>query len=93
MYCLSPQFGHFFRPSIKNNNSLHFCNPKVDELGRVALPIELRRNLDIKEKDALETFVDKERVVLQNFKPAKLPRKLYDDHLVLASKRQTRTES
>ena len=27
---------------------------KVDELGRVVLPIELRRNLDIEEKDALE---------------------------------------
>ena len=29
---------------------------KVDELGRVVLPIELRRNLDINEKDALEIY-------------------------------------
>ena len=26
----------------------------VDELGRIVLPIELRRNLDIREKDSLE---------------------------------------
>ena len=31
---------------------------KVDELGRVVLPIELRRTLDINEKDSLEIFVD-----------------------------------
>ena len=30
---------------------------KVDELGRVVLPIELRRSLDIEEKDALEIYV------------------------------------
>ena len=27
---------------------------KVDELGRIVLPIELRRTLDIEEKDSLE---------------------------------------
>lgn len=30
---------------------------KVDELGRVVLPIELRRNLDINEKDALVVII------------------------------------
>ena len=29
---------------------------KVDELGRIVLPIELRRTLDISEKDALEIY-------------------------------------
>ena len=37
---------------------------KVDELGRVVLPIELRRNLDIKEKDALEIYVDEDKIIL-----------------------------
>ena len=32
---------------------------KVDELGRVVLPIELRRTLDIAEKDALEIMLMK----------------------------------
>ena len=31
---------------------------KVDELGRIVLPIELRRTLDIEEKDSLEIYVD-----------------------------------
>ena len=31
---------------------------KVDELGRVVIPIELRRTLEIAEKDALEIYVD-----------------------------------
>ena len=43
---------------------------KVDELGRVVLPIELRRNLDIKEKDALEIYVDEEKIVLKKYEPA-----------------------
>ena len=31
---------------------------KVDELGRIVLPIELRRTLGIAERDALEIYVD-----------------------------------
>ena len=31
---------------------------RVDELGRIVIPIELRRTLDIAEKDALEIYVD-----------------------------------
>ena len=33
---------------------------KVDELGRIVLPIELRRTLGIEEKDRIEIFVDGE---------------------------------
>ncbi|MCC2248895.1 AbrB/MazE/SpoVT family DNA-binding domain-containing protein [Virgibacillus sp. AGTR] len=44
---------------------------KVDELGRVVLPIELRRSLDIQVKDPLEIFVDEERVILQKYKASK----------------------
>ena len=43
---------------------------KVDELGRVVLPIELRRNLDIQEKDALEIVVDDEKIILKKYQPA-----------------------
>ncbi|MBS4537925.1 AbrB/MazE/SpoVT family DNA-binding domain-containing protein [Clostridium sp. D2Q-11] len=43
---------------------------KVDELGRVVIPIELRRTLDIAEKDALEIFVDGEMIVLKKYAPA-----------------------
>lgn len=43
---------------------------KVDRLGRVVIPIELRRNLDIEEKDALEIFIEGEHIVLKKYAPA-----------------------
>lgn len=42
---------------------------KVDELGRVVIPIELRRSLGIKEKDAIEIFVDGDQIVLKKYVP------------------------
>ena len=43
---------------------------KVDDLGRIVLPIELRRTLDISERDELEIFMENDRIVLQKFEPA-----------------------
>jgi AbrB family transcriptional regulator, transcriptional pleiotropic regulator of transition state genes len=43
---------------------------KVDELGRVVIPIELRRTLGIAEKDPLEIYVDNDRIILRKYEPA-----------------------
>jgi transcriptional pleiotropic regulator of transition state genes len=43
---------------------------KVDELGRVVMPIELRRTLGIDVKDPLEIFVDGDRIVLKKYAPS-----------------------
>jgi transcriptional pleiotropic regulator of transition state genes len=43
---------------------------KVDELGRIVLPIELRRTLGIDVKDPLEIFIDGEHVILKRYEPA-----------------------
>ncbi len=43
---------------------------RVDELGRVVIPIELRRTLGIDVKDALEIYVDEEQIVLKKYEPA-----------------------
>ncbi len=43
---------------------------KVDELGRVVIPIELRRTFSIAEKDALEIFVEGESIILKKYAPA-----------------------
>lgn len=43
---------------------------KVDELGRIVLPIELRHTLDISAKDALEIYVDGNSIVLRKYQPA-----------------------
>lgn len=40
---------------------------KMDELGRIVLPIELRRTLDIAERDELEIYLDDDKVVLRKF--------------------------
>ena len=43
---------------------------KVDELGRIVLPIELRKTFGIDVKDPLEIFVDEDKVVLKKYQPA-----------------------
>jgi transcriptional pleiotropic regulator of transition state genes len=43
---------------------------KVDELGRIVLPMELRRTLDIGEKDALEIFTEGASIILKKYEPA-----------------------
>ena len=43
---------------------------KVDELGRIVLPIELRRTLDIAIRDPLEIYVDGESILLKKYTPA-----------------------
>ena len=42
---------------------------KVDELGRVVIPIELRNKFDIQEKDPMEIFVDGSAIVLKKYEP------------------------
>ena len=43
---------------------------KVDELGRIVLPIEIRKTLDIQQKDAIEIFVEEDKIILQKYQPA-----------------------
>ena len=41
---------------------------RLDELGRITLPIELRRNFDVNERDPLEIFVDDDKIILKKYK-------------------------
>ena len=43
---------------------------KVDELGRIVLPIEIRRNLNIEVKDSLEIFIHDDMIALRKYEPA-----------------------
>ena len=43
---------------------------RVDELGRIVLPVELRRTLDISERDPLEIYVDGNSIVLRKYRPS-----------------------
>ena len=43
---------------------------KVDELGRIVLPIETRKRLGLEAKDPVEIFVEKDRIILKKYEPA-----------------------
>ena len=43
---------------------------KVDELGRIVLPIELRRTLKIELRDPLEIYVEGDSIILKKYEPA-----------------------
>ncbi len=43
---------------------------KVDELGRIVLPKELRQTLHISDRDPIEIFVDNSSIILQKYEPA-----------------------
>ena len=45
---------------------------QLDSLGRIVLPIELRRTLDIGPKDMLEIFVEGNSVILRKYEPDEL---------------------
>ena len=42
---------------------------RIDDLGRIVIPKELRRNLRIKNGDTLEVFVDMESIILKKYSP------------------------
>ena len=42
----------------------------VDGLGRIVLPREIRRHLEIEEGDSLEILLEGDRIVLQKYQPA-----------------------
>ncbi|MNC54934.1 AbrB/MazE/SpoVT family DNA-binding domain-containing protein [Paenibacillus sp. FSL R5-0636] len=42
---------------------------KIDELGRIVIPIELRRTMNLDIKDPVEIFVDDEKVILRKYAP------------------------
>ncbi|WP_217580376.1 AbrB/MazE/SpoVT family DNA-binding domain-containing protein [Lysinibacillus sp. GbtcB16] len=59
---------------------------KIDELGRVVIPKELRRTLGIDNQDPLEIFIDGDKVILKKYKPnmaCAVTGEVSDDNLVL----------
>lgn len=42
---------------------------QLDTLGRIVIPIELRRTMGIAIKDSLEIFVEGDRIILQKYHP------------------------
>jgi len=42
---------------------------QMDSLGRIVLPIELRRTLNIAQKDSLEIYVEGDQIILKKYEP------------------------
>ena len=64
---------------------------RVDELGRIVLPAELRKSMDIQIKDALEIFTEGDRIILQKYHPACEFCNNADDVVYFGSKRICRS--
>ena len=62
--------GNIFRSERELYCEIDRIVRKVDELGRIVLPIEMRRTLDIGERDALEIYVEGSSVILKKYKPS-----------------------
>ena len=60
---------------------------KVDELGRIVLPIETRRRLELEPGDGVEIFVEKDRVILKKYEPSCLFCGDADDIVIYKEKR------
>lgn len=45
---------------------------KLDSLGRITLPIELRRTLGIEDHDSLEIYTQDDKIILKKFDPVDL---------------------
>ncbi|SCP99220.1 AbrB/MazE/SpoVT family DNA-binding domain-containing protein [Anaerobium acetethylicum] len=43
---------------------------RLDELGRITLPMELRKSLNLTERDSLHIFVEEDKIILQKFSPS-----------------------
>ncbi len=43
---------------------------KIDDLGRMVIPIELRKTMNINKKDPMEIFVDDDKIILKKYEPA-----------------------
>lgn len=42
---------------------------KLDELGRLVLPIEIRKTFCINERDPVEIFIDADKIILKKYEP------------------------
>ena len=43
---------------------------RLDELGRIVLPIDLRRKMDVCDRDSLEIYTDGDMIVLKKYQPS-----------------------
>ena len=60
---------------------------RADKLGRIVIPMETRKLLDIKQTDYLEIFTDDDKIILQKYQPACIFCNSTDDIVYFNNKR------
>ncbi|QQK78519.1 AbrB/MazE/SpoVT family DNA-binding domain-containing protein [Salicibibacter cibi] len=43
---------------------------KVDELGRIVIPMELRKSMEIANRDPMEIYVSEDQIILKKYQPS-----------------------
>ena len=64
---------------------------KLDELGRLVLPIEIRKTFCINERDPVEIFIDADKIILKKYEPGDIFTGELDDLVEYKGKKFTRT--
>ncbi|HOV70110.1 MAG TPA: AbrB/MazE/SpoVT family DNA-binding domain-containing protein [Clostridia bacterium] len=59
---------------------------RVDELGRVVIPMELRRTLNIDLRDSMEIFVNGDQIILKKYQPSCIFCENVDDVIIFQGK-------
>ena len=54
---------------------------RIDDLGRVVIPKEIRKNLNIKENDSLEIFIDGENIILKKYSNLSKVEKIFNKYI------------
>lgn len=54
---------------------------RIDDLGRVVIPKEIRKNFNIKENDSLEIFIDGENIILKKYSNLSKVEKLFNKYI------------
>ncbi len=42
----------------------------IDELGRIVLPVETRKMMDLNPKDGVEVFIEDDKIILKKYRPS-----------------------
>ena len=54
---------------------------RIDDLGRIVIPKEIRKNLKIKENEVLEIFINNDEIILKKFSPFNDSEKVLSDYI------------
>ena len=58
---------------------------RIDDLGRIVIPKEIRKNLKIKENEVLEIFINNDEIILKKFSPFNDSEKVLSDYIKVIS--------